>query len=56
MLAPNVMAAAGINVKSGIAFGIGIERLVMIKYGIKDIRDVYTNDFRFLNQFKQENK
>ena len=56
MLAPNVMAAAGVNVKSGIAFGIGIERLVMIKYGIKDIRDVYTNDFRFLNQFKQENK
>jgi phenylalanyl-tRNA synthetase alpha chain len=35
------------------AAGIGVERLAMIKYGIKDIREFYTNDLRFLNQFKE---
>lgn len=36
----------------GIAAGIGIERLAMIKYGIKDIREFFKNDFRMLKQFK----
>lgn len=36
---------------SGLAFGVGIERLIMIKYGVKDIRDFYNNDLRFLRQF-----
>ena len=35
----------------GYAFGMGIERIAMIKYGITDIRDLYANDLRFLNQF-----
>ena len=36
---------------SGFAFGMGIERIVMILYDIKDIRDLYENDQRFLKQF-----
>jgi len=36
---------------SGFAFGMGIERLAMIMYGIKDIRMLYENDARFLSQF-----
>ena len=35
----------------GFAFGMGIERIAMIKYGIKDIRLFYQNDIRFLEQF-----
>jgi phenylalanyl-tRNA synthetase alpha chain len=35
----------------GFAFGIGIERVAMLKYGIDDIRKFYTNDKRFLSQF-----
>jgi phenylalanyl-tRNA synthetase alpha chain len=35
----------------GFAFGIGVERITMIKHKIKDIRDFYTNDIKFLNQF-----
>ncbi|MCL1888185.1 MAG: phenylalanine--tRNA ligase subunit alpha [Kiritimatiellaeota bacterium] len=35
----------------GYAFGMGVERIAMIKYGITDIRDLYANDLRFLNQF-----
>ncbi|MCR8613119.1 MAG: phenylalanine--tRNA ligase subunit alpha [Mycoplasma sp.] len=54
MIHPNVLEKAGYE-KNKIAFaaGVGIERLAMIKYGIKDIRDFYTNDKRFLNQFKE---
>ena len=37
---------------SGFAFGIGAERIAMLKYGIEDIRNFYTNDLRFINQFK----
>ena len=50
---PNVLKLAKINDKniSGIAFGIGIERIAMIKYGITDIRSFYDNDLRFLSQF-----
>ncbi len=53
MLHKNVLKAAGYtNDMNAFAAGIGIERLAMIKYGISDIRDFYTNDLRFLNQFK----
>jgi len=39
------------EVYSGFAFGLGIERVAMLKYGIPDIRMFYENDMRFLNQF-----
>lgn len=52
MLHPNVMKMAGYtNGMTAIAAGIGLERLAMIKYNITDIRDLYTNDLRFLKQF-----
>ncbi len=41
------------NEIQGFAFGIGIERITMLKYGIEDIRNFYTNDLRFLKQFKE---
>ncbi|MDD1377388.1 phenylalanine--tRNA ligase subunit alpha [Metamycoplasma hyosynoviae] len=53
MLHRNVLKAAGYtNKMTAIAAGIGIERIAMIKYGIDDIREFYTNDKRFLKQFK----
>ena len=36
---------------NGFAFGFGIERMVMIKYGVKDLRSFFENDLRFLKQF-----
>lgn len=53
MVDPNVFDAVGIdhNRYSGWAFGIGIERMAMLKYGINDIRLFYENDLRFLRQF-----
>ncbi|MBZ4204323.1 phenylalanine--tRNA ligase subunit alpha [Mycoplasma tauri] len=56
MLHPVVMKKAGYDDKkfNGFAAGIGIERLVMIKYGIRDIRHLYKNDLRALLQFKNE--
>jgi phenylalanyl-tRNA synthetase alpha chain len=50
---PNVLQGVGIDPVrySGFAFGMGIERLAMIKYGIQDLRQFYENDFRFLQQF-----
>ena len=55
MVHPNVLEMAGIDSKkySGFAFGVGLERVAMLKYGIKDIRDFYTNDTRFLENFKR---
>jgi len=55
MVHPNVLEAAGIDSKkyTGFAFGVGLERVAMLKYGIKDIRDLYTNDVRFLKNFKR---
>ena len=54
MLHDNVLKAAGYtNEMCGFASGIGIERIAMIKYGITDIREFYTNDIRFLDQFKE---
>jgi len=57
MVHPNVLEAAGIDSKkyTGFAFGVGIERLAMLKYGVMDIRDFYTNDLRFLKGFKRSN-
>ncbi len=40
------------NIYSGIAFGIGIERIAMLKYEVNDIRDFYKSNLDFLNQFK----
>ena len=55
MLHPNVLTAAGIDPKkySGLAFGWGVERTYMMKEGIQldDIRELYKNDLRFLQQF-----
>ncbi len=50
---PKVLEAGGIDPKefSGFAFGGGIERLVMIKYGIDDLRLFYSGDLRVINQF-----
>ena len=53
MVDPNVFNAVGIDSEkyTGWAFGFGIERLTMRKYGITDIRLLFENDLRFLNQF-----
>ena len=53
MVHPNVLEMAGYDSKklSGFAFGIGAERIAMLKYGVDDIRHFYTNDVRFLSQF-----
>ena len=53
MVHPNVLRMSGIDpdVYSGFAFGMGIERIVMTKYGISDMRLLYENDVRFLSQF-----
>ncbi|MFD2046272.1 phenylalanine--tRNA ligase subunit alpha [Ornithinibacillus salinisoli] len=53
MVHPNVLSMAGYDPKvySGFAFGMGPERIAMLKYGINDIRQFYTNDIRFLKQF-----
>lgn len=50
---PNVLSAGGIDPKqwSGFAFGLGLDRLVMMKYGIEDIRHMFTGNLRFLSQF-----
>jgi phenylalanyl-tRNA synthetase alpha chain len=53
MVHPDVLKKGGIDpeVYSGFAFGMGLERIVMIKYGIDDIRLLFENDIRFLKQF-----
>ncbi len=53
MVDPNVFEYCGIDSKkyTGYAFGMGIERIAMLKYGIKDLRLFFENDVRFLNQF-----
>lgn len=55
MVHPAVLKMAGYEDEtlSGFAFGVGIERIAMLKYGIDDIRQFYTNDVRFLKQFKK---
>jgi len=53
MVHPNVLRSCGYDpeIYTGFAFGMGPERIAMLKYGITDIRDFYTNDIRFLNNF-----
>lgn len=54
MVHPNVLRGCGINPEeyTGFAFGLGLDRLASIKYGITDIRLLFENDIRFLSQFK----
>ena len=54
MVDPNVLDNCGIDSKkySGFAFGMGIERITMLKYQVKDLRLFFENDIRFLDQFK----
>ncbi len=53
MVHPNVLSNCGIDpeVYSGFAFGMGLDRIVMLKYGIDDLRLMFENDKRFLSQF-----
>ncbi len=53
MVHPNVFAAVGYDPEqwSGFAFGFGIDRLALMRHGVDDIRELYTNDVRFLQQF-----
>ena len=53
MVHPNVFRACGYDpeVYTGFAFGVGLERIAMLKYGIDDVRHFYANDIRFLRQF-----
>lgn len=54
MLNQEVIKHAGIKeIETGIAAGIGVERIAMLKYGISDIRDFYSNDFEILEQFRK---
>tara|TARA_B110000285_G_C15093418_1_gene600463 strand:- start:187 stop:1209 length:1023 start_codon:yes stop_codon:yes gene_type:complete len=54
MIDPNVLEAAGIDSRkySGYAFGMGVERITMLRYQIGDLRAFFENDARFLDQFK----
>jgi phenylalanyl-tRNA synthetase alpha chain len=53
MVHPNVLENAGIDAEefTGYAFGMGIDRLAMLRYGVKDLRTFFENDLRFLRQF-----
>lgn len=53
MVHPNVLKNVGIdpNLYSGFAFGIGLDRLAMLRYGVSDLRLFFENDLRFLEQF-----
>lgn len=54
MVHPNVLRSVGIDpeVYSGFAFGMGVERLTMLRYGVTDLRAFFENDLRFLKQFR----
>lgn len=53
---PNVFKAVGYDPEkwSGFAFGIGVERVAMLLHGVRDLRDFYSNDLRFLRQFDED--
>lgn len=55
MVHPNVLRLSGVDPEryGGFAFGLGVERIAMLRYGVDDIRHFYQNDVRFLAQFKQ---
>ncbi len=54
MVHPNVLKACGIDAERyvGYAFGMGVERLAMLRYGVTDLRPFFDNDLRFLRQFR----
>jgi len=54
MVHPNVLESAGVDPDkyTGYAFGIGIERLAMLRYNVSDLRTFFENDLRFLRQFR----
>ena len=54
MVHPNVLKVGGLDTEkyTGFAFGMGVERAAMLKYGVEDIRLFYENDMRFIEQFK----
>ena len=54
MVHPHVLKVGGLDTEkyTGFAFGMGVERAAMLKYGVDDIRLFYENDMRFINQFK----
>ncbi len=54
MVHPNVLESAGVDAEeyTGYAFGIGVERLAMLRYGVTDLRTFFENDLQFLQQFR----
>jgi phenylalanyl-tRNA synthetase alpha chain len=54
MVHPNVLESAGVDSEefTGYAFGMGVERLAMLRYGVTDLRTFFENDLRFLEQFR----
>jgi phenylalanyl-tRNA synthetase alpha chain len=54
MVHPNVLTACGVDAETytGYAFGMGIDRLAMLRYGVNDLRLFFENDLRFLRQFR----
>ena len=54
MVHPNVLESAGVDpeIYTGYAFGMGVERLAMLRYGVTDLRTFFENDMRFLRQFR----
>jgi phenylalanyl-tRNA synthetase alpha chain len=54
MVHPNVLKNGNIDpeIYRGFAFGMGVERIAMLRYAIRDIRDFYMNDLRVLTQFR----
>ena len=53
MVHPEILAAQGYDPEryTGFAFGVGVERIALLRYGVDDIRHFYANDLRFLRQF-----
>jgi phenylalanyl-tRNA synthetase alpha chain len=53
MVHPNVLRNVGIETEKhqGFAFGLGVDRLTMLRYGVNDLRLFFENDLRFLRQF-----
>ena len=51
---PRVFENCGVDPEqwSGFAFGLGVERLAMLRYGVTDLRQFFENDLRFLRQFR----
>ena len=56
LIHPNILERYGVDTErySGFAFGLGVERIPMMAYGIDDLRQFLENDLRFLDQFKFE--